>query len=641
MIALNVCKPIHGYLFATKYPSLLVSLSIEDYDHKKTLVVANTLLKELGSSKLLETENKKNNIVYYIFSQCIEEIISISGWPVFQKNILISANQKGRYQLLIPCIKNGFPALIKTIKLLIELLNSAIKKELEQQDYQSLLKTMNHLKSFAPSDTNSRNFIKTALHLKIPFTQIVGDVYQFGYCEDLRWLQSTFTDKTSVISSVLARNKFNSIQLLRECGLPVPKNIPVNDLQSAINAANNLTYPVVVKPMDLDGGLGVFANIENEAELTSAYKKTRGSSKNILVEKHHIGKDYRLVVYDNQLIFAIERVPASVLGDGVNSIAQLLELSNKFREDKPSLKKLSVNEEAKAILDKMNYTENSIPKNGEMIPLSFVANIGRGGFPRLVLDEVHPDNKALVIKATEYIGLDIAGIDLLIPDIRLSWKVAGNEAVIIEVNAQPTLGTLTSSHLYGFLLENLTKRKGHIPIVVVLGDFTQKNTAEVISDKLLSNNVNAALLSDGIIKKPEDLTIYNINPDIYRCGLIISKNKNVQAVIMDIKTNDLLRDGIAFSYIDTLLIAGESVMNENSAHSKQEFNNVIAAILPMVETKVICSDSNLDEKLRLIIERHTQRRKIEFKNLSTHQAIDEIVSLATNDYAETLHSNLF
>ena len=50
-------------------------------------------------------------------------------------------------------------------------------------------------------------------------------------------------------------------------------------------------------------------------------------------------------------------------------------------------------------------------------------------------DEIHPDNAEIARQAAMVVGLDVAGIDFIIPDIARSVRETGGG--IVEVNAGP------------------------------------------------------------------------------------------------------------------------------------------------------------------------------------------------------------
>ena len=154
------------------------------------------------------------------------------------------------------------------------------------------------------------------------------------------------------------------------------------------------------------------------------------------------GRDYRLNVFNGELIWAIERVPGGVTGDGKSSITKLVELLNsdplRGEGTHAPLKQLNLDDEARQLLRQYSRDENSVPAEGEFVRLRRNANVATGGTPVSVFDQIHPDNKLLAIRAAAALRLDLAGVDLLIPDIGQSWKLGG--AAVCEVNSQPNLG---------------------------------------------------------------------------------------------------------------------------------------------------------------------------------------------------------
>ena len=106
------------------------------------------------------------------------------------------------------------------------------------------------------------------------------------------------------------------------------------------------------------------------------------------------------------------------------------------------LTKIKLNEEVRLVLARQNKDEFYCPAEGEVVLLRENANLSTGGFAWDVTAKIHPDNAALAERAAAVIGLDIAGIDLVAPDLAQS-VVPGNGAVI-EVNAAPGI----RMHLY-------------------------------------------------------------------------------------------------------------------------------------------------------------------------------------------------
>lgn len=247
-------------------------------------------------------------------------------------------------------------------------------------------------------------------------------------------------DKVTQKAVEICRNKHLTKKHLAKAGVPTPKGelfrkgIPDNEI---INYANELGYPLVVKPVDGTGGTGVIANIQNEEELRNALKYVRYDMKypNIIVEEHFEGRGYRVYVIGNNVIGAFDRIPANVIGDGKHTVKELLRLKLKERDKNPALFKrpIKIDKEMKNILKAKGYTMSSIPKQNERVMLKTKNNVSSGGDSIDVTDELTKEIKDIAVKALKAIpNLEQCGIDLII-------DTKNNTGVVLEMNSVPSI----------------------------------------------------------------------------------------------------------------------------------------------------------------------------------------------------------
>src|SRR5690606_8124879 len=125
---------------------------------------------------------------------------------------------------------------------------------------------------------------------------------------------------------------------------------------------------------------------------------------------------YRIVVFRGKAIWAKERRPAGVTGDGKSTIRELVAAVNadprRGSDVYAPLKKLRLDEEAEKLLARDGLTFDSVPQGGAFVPLRRRANVSAGGTPVAVTDRMHPDNARAAERAAELVGLDLAGVDL-------------------------------------------------------------------------------------------------------------------------------------------------------------------------------------------------------------------------------------
>jgi cyanophycin synthetase len=268
------------------------------------------------------------------------------------------------------------------------------------------------------------------------------DHLQIGQGCHAQWLDSSFTGATSGLAIRTARSKRLTNRLLAGAGVPVPAQVVAPSLEAAEAAAQQLGWPVVIKPGNQDQGMGVVPSIRDLAALRLAFAAAdRFGPGQVLVERHIEGADHRVLVVGGRVRAVALRVAGGVVGDGVRSVAALLAQLNADPRrgiDKRSLLiRIELDAQALSCLAEQGLTPDRVPAAGRVVALRRTANISTGGTSHDVTAMIHPDNRALAERAARLVGLDVAGVDLLCPDIGRSWREVG--AGICEVNAQPGL----------------------------------------------------------------------------------------------------------------------------------------------------------------------------------------------------------
>ena len=424
------------------------------------------------------------------------------------------------------------------------------------QDTASLESLLERMSRHTARGYNNRFFLSAAHDLRIPWLPLPGGVFQYGWGSRGRWMDSAFTQSTSIISGKAARNKAVASALLRQAGLPVPPHRVVKSLEAAIEAARNLGYPVVVKPNSQDGGVGVSAGLNSEQELRSGFERARQHAQDILVEKHVEGRDYRVYVFRGRAIGAIERVPAGVTGDGAQTVRALVAAANRDprRGDHAwsMLAPIVLDEEAMELLALEGLTVESVPEAGRFVRLRRAANIGSGGTPVPVFHRMHPDNIQLCERAAQALRLDLAGIDLLMPDIARSWRETG--AGICEINAQPQISTVAAPHLHARLLREFVPGGGRIPSALVLSSGTRPSIVRESAELLSRLGIRAGTVSaEGVYVGTHCIRAKRgpILPDT-RTVLI---DQSSEAILLDTDGTDLASTGLPLDRFDVLAIA--------------------------------------------------------------------------------------
>jgi cyanophycin synthetase len=267
------------------------------------------------------------------------------------------------------------------------------------------------------------------------------NLVQLGEGKHQKRIAASITSRTSLIGVETAGNKKLTKRMLEDAGMPVPKGTVVRKAESAVEDAEWLGYPVVVKPHDGHHGKGVTTDIHDQAALRAAFARATEVSEQVIVEKYHTGNDYRMLVVDGRLVAAAQRKPAAVIGDGEHTIGELIIIENRnprrgYGHEKV-MTRLATSSVTDDLLERAGYTLETVLPDGELFRLELTANLSTGGSSVDVTDSVHKANRFMAERIAQIVGLDIAGIDVISPTLEEPiGKIGG---AVTEVNAAPGL----------------------------------------------------------------------------------------------------------------------------------------------------------------------------------------------------------
>ena len=287
---------------------------------------------------------------------------------------------------------------------------------------------------------STASLVRAAEERGIPWLRLNNQsLVQFGHGKYQQRIQATITGKTPHISVELASDKEETNKILGSLGLPVPRQHLVTSQTDAVKAAQRLGGPVVLKPYNGNHGRGITINISGDDEIRAAFDAAREHSRSVIVETFQEGDDHRLLVVNGELVAATRRTPGHVVGDGRRTITELVEIVNQDPRrgigHEKVLTRLELDREANLMMERVGYTADAVPKQGEVVFLRSTANLSTGGTATDVTDVIHPDNRDMAVRAVRAIGLDVGGVDFISPNIAESYKNIGG--AICEVNAAP------------------------------------------------------------------------------------------------------------------------------------------------------------------------------------------------------------
>lgn len=245
----------------------------------------------------------------------------------------------------------------------------------------------------------------------------------------------------------LVGDKYVTLERLRAGDVPVPESRLINPRNpdaeaSLLNSAQELGYPLVLKPQRGSMGRDVFTELGEEDELLSIYRHMiarSGGREQMVLETHIEGDDYRVLVIGERVSAVCLRRPANVVGDGEKSIAELIHAKNAIRRKNPylSAKLIRVDKEVSTYLQRAGHSTESVPSNGEFVRLRGAANASQGGDSIDVTAEVPEVVREAAVNAVRAIpGLSMAGVDVLFD---ANAGPSRSTFSIIELNARPEI----------------------------------------------------------------------------------------------------------------------------------------------------------------------------------------------------------
>jgi len=311
----------------------------------------------------------------------------------------------------------------------------------EEFDIEGRLKELRSLASRYAIGTSTAAVLAAAHERGIPTSRITDDanLFQLGWGSKQKRLQATTTGDTSYVAVKIASDKQLTKALLMEAGVPVPEGATVTTVEEAQRVARRVGKPVAIKPLDGNQGKGVTTNCATPEDVAKAFEFARQYGRKIIVERSVEGRDYRVLVAGGRIAAASLRRPAHVIGDGVSTILELVEIENQ----NPSrgsghsnvLTRLALDAHAEDMLRRQGYVPDAVPAAGVCVELRSNANLSTGGTAEDVTDLLPETTRALCVRAASKIGLDVAGIDIVCHDISQPLDEQGG--AVIEVNAAP------------------------------------------------------------------------------------------------------------------------------------------------------------------------------------------------------------
>ncbi len=411
--------------------------------------------------------------------------------------------------------------------------------------------------AFGPS---TASLVKAAEERGIPWLRLnEHSLVQFGHGKYQQRIQATITSRTSHIAVEIAQDKQITNQLLERAGLPVPRQRVVRTLDGALEAARKLRYPLVVKPLDASHGRGITIGVTDEEQVRVAFANAQEHRSYVILEEYIQGSDHRVLVINGEVVAVSERVPGHVVGDGVHTLAELIEIVNSDPRrgvgHENVLTRLEIDHQAQRLMDQAGVTAATVLEDGRIFYLRSTGNLSTGGTAIDRTDDIHYENVQIACRAAQVVGLDVAGIDFITPDISRPVSEVGGG--IVEVNAAPGFRMHVAPSegqprdAAGPVLDMLFPpgTPTRIPIAAITGTNGKTTTARMTAHILKMSGYHVGLTTtDGIYVDGERIARGDMTgPTSAR---IVLRDPTVDAAVLETARGGILREGLGFERAD-------------------------------------------------------------------------------------------
>lgn len=486
----------------------------------------------------------------HVLEHVIIELLNLSGMPAeFGQTREIS--KRGIYRMVFRCPEEAVARV--ALEQGHQLLMAAINDEpfhLKQAIH--AIKTAINDRYLGPS---TGCIVDAAGERRIPHIRLNdGNLVQLGYGAAQRRIWTAESDQTSAIAEGIAQDKDFTKRLLAACGVPVPEGQIVHSPEEAWEVAQDIGFPVTVKPSDGNHARGVTLELSEEEDIKAAFALAQPEGSDVIVEKFIDGVEHRILVVGGKVVAATKGETVSVHGNGKSTLRELVEVLNQDPRRGPEqeypLDWINLDSGAvKLELNRQHVTPDSVIAQGQSILLQRNGNMAID-----CTDDVHPDVAYYATLAAKIVGLDIAGMDMILKDVSQPMKGQG---AILEVNAGPGLlmhlkptsgaprpvGMAIVDHLFPRTEEGTGA--GRIPIVGIAGTRENAFISRLVGWLLqLSGKLTGVASSEGMFLANRQTQ--KTNTANWAGAHRLLTNRLAEAAVIQTTSRSILEEGLAY-----------------------------------------------------------------------------------------------
>ena len=465
----------------------------------------------------------------------------------------------------------------------------------EKYDLTEDIQNMKEIREDVRLGPSTGSIVEEAVSREIPFLRLGrNSLIQLGAGVNQMRFQATITCKTSNIAVDIACNKEQTKKMLSDASIPVASGDICYDEEDLQETIDDIGYPIVIKPLDGNHGKGASINVTNWEDAVEGLHYAKKHSRRVIVEKFITGFDFRVLVINNEVIAAAQRVPAHVIGDGIHTIQELIDETNKDPRrgygHENVLTEITIDRDSEELIAKSGNTLSTVLSKGETFYLKSTANLSTGGTSVDVTDLMHPENVFIAERISRVIGLDICGIDIMAANLTQSLKENGG--VVLEVNAAPGFRMhLAPSeglprNVAAPVIDMLYPpgKPSRIPIISVTGTNGKTTTTRLIAHIVKNNGFRVGFTtSDGIYIQNHMMEKGDTTGPL--SAEYILRDPNVEFAVLETARGGILRSGLGFKICDIGVITNiqEDHLGLSDIHDLKDLSRVKSVVVESVK----------------------------------------------------------
>jgi cyanophycin synthetase len=449
------------------------------------------------------------------------------------------------------------------------------------------LKRLGRREALGPS---TRSLVEEASKHNIPVKRLnKSSLIMLGHGRNQRMITAAVASSTSAIAVEVVSDKELTKQLLADGRIPTPRGRLVTRIAEIDDAVSELDFPLAVKPLNGNHGRGITTNIQTLEDAVAAFHLAQKISRYVIIERHIKGYDFRFLVINYKLVAVAKRTPASVTGNGISTIGQLIDESNKDPRrgigHENVLTQITVDDNTLQILAESNLSLESVLQADQIQYLKYTANLSSGGTADDVTDVVHIENIRMAERVARLMDLDICGIDIMTEDVTI--PITKRNGAVLEVNAGPGLrmhlapSQGMARNVAAPIIEMLfpAGMSSRIPLVAITGTNGKTTTTRLIAHLAKeAGHCVGFTTTDGVFVNDQAIELGDCSGPA--SSALVLRDPLVSFAVLECARGGILRSGLGFDQCSVSIVTNisEDHLGMNGIHTVEELARVKAVV---------------------------------------------------------------